>query len=324
MNEATKTSRLPFAPGVYRDETPDPRIGTAIASLRSELRGEARALRSALSRPRVPPELVAEEFLDRAALDELLATPKKGDALAAAIRARGVEGPAAAALARSAKKKVPHESLASVVAGLVKTTTLPEGRTLIGLVGPAGVGKTTTAAKLAARAKMAKKSVALISCDAYRVGAMDQLGAYADLMGARFHTACSPAELLEILAKEDADVVIVDTSGKPIESETMEAALGSAEIRKNKTRRVSILLCVSASLRHADAARVHRDYAMADPTALVVTKVDETETPAGLLHAAFATRLPISTLCTGQRVPEDIKNATSDAIGRALFPESST
>ncbi|OJY30209.1 MAG: hypothetical protein BGO98_26070 [Myxococcales bacterium 68-20] len=335
-----------FAAGVYRDDDDDEPNGAAkgeIAQLRAELRGEARALRLALARPtKVPAELLAELATLRAEVSELLAAPRRTNAVASAIRARAIEGAAAAALARLAKKSekvkggtAPSEddedsfdnrSLRAACGALVRIAPSPqarvqEGRAIVALVGPAGVGKTTTAAKLAAHARMAKKSVALVSCDGFRVGAMDQLGKYAELMDARFHTATTPEELAEIIRNENADVIIVDTSGRPVEPDSTEAWLGAPELRKG-SRRVEVLLCVTASLRASDAARVHRDFATTRPTALAVTKLDETDAPAGIVHAVFATRLPVSTLCAGQRVPEDIAEATDGAIADYLFPSS--
>ncbi|MBX3200894.1 MAG: hypothetical protein KF894_22335 [Labilithrix sp.] len=348
-NVSKPKSEALFAAGVYRDEDeqPEPRDATSdeIAQLRTELRGEARALRLALARPaKVPAELLAELSTLRAEVSELLAAPKRGDAAAAAIRARGIEGGAASTLARLAKESdkasapgkakarsaaSSNDRLRAACASLVRVAPSPqtlahEGRTLIALVGPAGVGKTTTAAKLAAHARMARKTVALVSCDAFRVGAMDQLGKYAELMDARFHTATSGDELAEILRGEDADVIIVDTSGRAVEPGATEALLGAAELRgaDRLGRRVEVLLCVPASLRAADAARVHRDFVATKPTALAITKLDETDAPAGIAHAAFATRLPVSTLTAGQRVPEDIAEASAEAIADYLFPAS--
>ena len=344
---ATSTKSVPkpktealFAAEVYSDEEEtgggQDAIGDELAQLRTELRGETRALRLALSRPaKVPTELLAELATLRGAMDELLAAPKRSDAAQTMIRARGIEGGAAAALGRLVKGA---DKKASELAGRLRAATasfvriapnpLPskaDGRVLIGLVGPAGVGKTTTAAKLAAHARMARKTVALVSCDAFRVGAMDQLGKYAELMDARFHTATSAEELAEIVRREDADVIIVDTSGRAIEPDATEAHLGSPELRAvtRNGRRVEVLLCVSASLRAADATRVHRDFARAQPTALTITKIDETDAPSGIAHAAFATRLPVSTLCTGQCVPEDIAPADAEAVADLLFPSAS-
>jgi flagellar biosynthesis protein FlhF len=331
-----------FAPDVYAEEEysskPGGRggIGDELLRLRAELRGEARALRSALARSRVPAELLAEIATLRAAVEELLAAPKakRGDGIGAAIGARGIEGPAAAALARLAKGKdgTPERRLRNAMRAFVKTAPWPPalarhgGRVLVALVGPAGVGKTTTAAKLAARARMANKTVALVSCDGFRVGAIDQLGCYAELMGTSFHAADSQDELVDILAREKADVVVVDTSGRPVAPTATEAVLGEPEIRKRAARifgAIEVLLCVPASLRAADAARVNQQFAVVQPTAIAITKLDETNAPAGIAHAAFAMRLPITTTCSGQHVPEDIAPATDDALAERLFPESS-
>ena len=341
-----------FAAGVYEedDESPPARMTLAtrnyaaplpgtgeISRLRNELRGETLMLRTAMQQPtRLPAELSAELATLRAAVDELLAKPaKRGDAITNALRTAGIEGGAAAALARLTKGKRggTNGKLRAAAASFLRTSPwapsmVKDGRTIIALVGPAGVGKTTTAAKLAARSIMQKKTVALVSCDAYRVGAMDQLGEYADLMDARFHTAMNQQELLDILACETADVIIVDTSGRAIEPEATEAALGSIELRgprgdgERAKPRMEVLLCVSASLRAADAGRIHRDFAIAQPTALTITKIDETNAPAGIIHAAFATGLPISTACSGQRVPEDIAEANATNLAQNLFPNT--
>ena len=348
-----------FAAEVYADDeegtaAPKRAIDDELAQLRTELRGEARALRRALSRPaKIPAELLAELATLRGTVDELLAAPKKGDAALSAIRARGIEGAAASLLARHAKSADKSgrsdrsdrsdkgdrsssrdivEKLRAACASFIRIAEAPlpspsEGRTLIALVGPAGVGKTTTAAKLAAHARMARKTVALVSCDAFRVGAMDQLGKYAELMDARFYTATSQEELSEIVRREDADVIIIDTSGRAIEPDATEAQLGASDLRstiERTGRRIEVLLCVPASLRASDATRVHRDFARAMPTALTITKLDETDTPAGIAHAVFATRLPVSTLCAGQCVPEDIAPASAEAIADLLFPNAST
>ena len=333
-----KTNQEIFAAGVYRDDA-DPRrdagaaVGDEIARLRAELRGETRALRSKMARPRAPAELLAEIAALRAAVDELFVAPKRADAITQLIRARGIEGACAAALARRAKRKSNvgsvEDRLRSAAASLVRTAPWPatlSGKTrgIIALVGPAGVGKTTTAAKLAARARMARKSVALVSCDSFRVGAVDQLAAYAELMDVRMHFATNQAELIEIVSNERAEVVIVDTSGRAIEADATEAALSSPEIVElaKSQRQLDVVLCVPASLRAADATRVARDFAIAQPTSFAVTKLDETDTPAGIAHAAFVTRLPLTIVTAGQRVPEDIHAAANEDIGAHLFPSS--
>lgn len=337
------TREVLFAPEVYRDEPAPTRQDRAgelaqqeIARLRAELRGETRALRATLSAQKPKREEAAAQQNDlaaqlaslRSAVAELLAsqaTQKEHDAVAEAIAATGIEGPAAAALARHANAKKSGDRVRAAVASMIDTAPCPwelaqEGKVLIALVGPAGVGKTTTAAKLAARAIMAKKSVALVSCDAFRVGAIDQLGKYADLMEARFHTAMNQQELLDIIASETADVVIVDTVGRAIDAEATEALLGNDRFRAMRGRKLEVLLCIPASIRAGDMQRVQLDFAGANPSGIIVTKLDETATPAGIIHASYATKLPITTVCNGQRVPEDIMSADVRVLVDALLP----
>jgi flagellar biosynthesis protein FlhF len=193
---------------------------------------------------------------------------------------------------------------------------------MIALVGPSGVGKTTTAAKLAAKARMAGKSVTLVACDTYRVGGTAQLSQYAKLMGAECVTAKTSEELRAIIDSSPSDVVIVDTSGRPPTPDGVEIAVAPQRKGTPRTRSRHVLLCVPASIRANDAARVARRFGTLSPTSIVVTKLDETETPAGLAHAAFAAKLPVSVLCNGQRVPEDIAPATTVAVVDFVAPKT--
>ncbi len=324
------SNESPFAREVYRAEAvEDPRSAVLdeIAALRVEVRTEVRALRGAMSRPRPNNELSVELAALRAAVDQLLSEPKKGDAFAALVRSTGIEGAAAAALARGGKKtgKTNEERLAEAITALVEVTPWPvacETRSLVALVGPAGVGKTTTAAKIGARAIRKNRTVAFVSCDSYRVGALDQLRKYAELLESEFHAVTSPEQLLTVLSGISADVIIVDTSGRAVEQGSVEAMLGDDRLRESATlkRHVEVMLCAPAALRGADAGRIARDFASTEPTSLCVTKLDETDQPSALVHAPFATKLPIATLCFGQRVPEDIGPATHTEIITRLVP----
>jgi SRP54-type protein, GTPase domain len=325
----------PFAREVYRaDDAQDPRseVLDEIAALRAEVRTEVRALRGAIGRPRPNVELSSELAALRAAVDQLLNVPKKGDAYAALVRSCGIEGAAAAALARGGKPKAGRtneERLGEAVTALVAVTPWPIASTeksLIALVGPAGVGKTTTAAKLGARARRKQKTVAFISCDSYRVGAIDQLRRYAEIMECEFHAVTTPEELLSVVMGITADVIIVDTSGRAVEHGSVEAMLGDEQLRNASAtgRHIDVMLCTPAALRSADAARIARDFSPTSPTSLCVTKLDETDAPSALVHAPFATNLPIGTLCFGQRVPEDIGPATHEEIVTRLVPAART
>jgi flagellar biosynthesis protein FlhF len=315
---------FPFAPGVYKtvaaaagQSSPD------VAALRAELKGDIRTLKTMLAKSADAGDL-ASEIAQLRELVEGMAGPKpRRDKLVAQVQALGIEGPALGAILRSLKGKDEDSSLRDELGRVLRTAPWPleSGRTLIAVVGPAGVGKTTTAAKLAARARMDGKTVTLVACDTYRIGAVEQLARYADLMGAELASARTSDELRAIIDGARTDVVIVDTSGRPPTADGVEIALAPHKSQRGAGGRSRhVLLCLPATLRSNDAARLAKRYGAVAPTALVITKIDETDAPAGIVHAAWASKLPISIMCFGQRVPEDIAPATPGALVDYIAP----
>jgi flagellar biosynthesis protein FlhF len=318
-----------FAREVYEPSEPrasQSELERAISRLRMEMKSEVRALRNAALTPRTPDDLLAEIATLRETLDELV-TPPKRNPLGTLLRNRGIEGRAATVLGRAARGNAGASVQERLRAALAETLTVApwpiatKERSMIVLVGPAGVGKTTTAAKLGARVRMAKKTVAFVSCDGFRVGAADQLASYAELMGANFHEVATPEELAAVIANEGADVIILDTSGRKPEKGSVEASLGDASFRAaiDQHRNLDVILCVPAALRAAEAARIAKTFASTTPRSVCVTKLDETDAPSALVHAPIAAKLPLSILCFGQRVPEDIGPAEmADVIARIV------
>jgi flagellar biosynthesis protein FlhF len=196
-----------------------------------------------------------------------------------------------------------------------------QGPTIIACVGPTGVGKTTTLAKLAARARLdLGRSVAIISLDTFRVGAVEQWQRYASLMGIPLHVANEPTGFQRALRESRTDLVLVDTAGRSAQNSSNVLAHTVGGLTSHH---VHVLLVVPAWLRAADAERVAASYADPAPTALVITKVDETEQVGGALHAALPSKLPFAYLCDGPRVPEDIRDASADLVLASLFPSDS-
>jgi flagellar biosynthesis protein FlhF len=306
-----------------------------VSSLRTELHQELRSLKGAAENGTAKtPELEAELAALRAAVEKL-GEPDlvpRANAIARFVRDTGLEGRAAGAITkalRAAPVGPLRELLRDAIADLVTVAPWPladDGPLLITMVGPAGVGKTTTAAKLGAQAIIEQeRSVAFVSCDGFRVGAFEQLERFAALLGATVHAAQSPAEFRHVLETETAAVVIVDTAGLPPDAQdviplTAAEPKGRRSRAKPVTRARHTLLTLPAALRAVDAQRISKDYAIYAPTALAITKQDDTSSPVGLVHGPVATGLAISVLCAGQRVPEDISPATSGAILDALVP----
>ncbi len=186
----------------------------------------------------------------------------------------------------------------------------------IAFVGPTGAGKTTTLAKLAARAQLDHGCrVGLITIDTYRIGAVPQLGAYADILKTPLEVAHTPEELSHALAQlADRDVVFIDTIGRSPLGDGVDAlvpflATAAAD---------EVHLVLSATTRPNDSMRAARSFARLVPNRLVVTKIDETEDYDALGTVARATGLPLTWLGVGQEVPDDLEAATPERIATLL------
>ncbi|NKJ21162.1 flagellar biosynthesis protein FlhF [Dyella sp. SG609] len=181
---------------------------------------------------------------------------------------------------------------------------------VVALVGPTGVGKTTTIAKLAARAVLrhGASQVALVSTDNYRIGAAAQLEHYGRLLGTRVfpaHDAESLREVLDVL--RGRRVVLVDTAGvagsDPRLEQQMQLLRAAGELR------TCLVLAANAQAQAIDD--MVRAFLPQQPQACILTKLDEAPSLGGALSALIRHRLPLDYTTDGQRVPEDL--ATADA-----------
>ena len=193
------------------------------------------------------------------------------------------------------------------------------GRRLIACVGPTGVGKTTTLAKLAARAVLQLgRSVRVVSLDTFRVGAVEQWRRYAELIGFHFDVANNPGTFHRVAHNHTEDILLVDTAGRAL-GEQHSTLAGCVSGLRDMSHEV--LLVLPAWLRARDAERVVSTYAEPKITGVVITKLDETDQVGGVMHASIGSELPVSYLCNGARVPEDIHDAAMDQVLDAIFPE---
>jgi flagellar biosynthesis protein FlhF len=190
---------------------------------------------------------------------------------------------------------------------------------ILAMVGPTGVGKTTTIAKLAAHdALVRRRRVALISNDDYRVGGADQLSAFAELIGVPFAVASDAQSLhAELHRFALADRIYVDTAGRSPRNTSATAQLALTLAGTN----ASVVLCVSAATRSHELFRILAQHAVLTPRALVVTKLDEAELAGSALVAAVAAGVPLSHFTTGQRVPEDIELAGAHRLAAWMLGE---
>jgi len=217
-----------------------------------------------------------------------------------------------------------HELLAELAKRI--PVTLPHGSKVraVALVGPTGVGKTTTAAKLAARHLMRHPgaNVRFVSTDTYRIGAREQLQTFARLLGSSVEVADDPQVLKTLIQTEEpADLVIVDTPGiGPRDRELAEQlpVLGQMD-------GLHVLLCLPASTHPVEQRRVIDRYAAASPDGLILTKLDETYQLGAALAVAIERALPVLWVTDGQRVPQDMHRLDAKSlVARALASREST
>jgi len=173
-------------------------------------------------------------------------------------------------------------------------------------VGPTGVGKTTTIAKIAARfvLRHGVDALGLVSTDTYRIGARQQLSNYARILRAPLHVAETSEELRRILdGFQSKKLVLIDTAG--MSQRDVRLANQFATLRV-EGHRVQPVLVLSAGADRGCLAEALRVFQSANPESLVITKLDEAAALGGVLSLAIRVGLPISYLSDGQRVPEDL------------------
>jgi flagellar biosynthesis protein FlhF len=184
------------------------------------------------------------------------------------------------------------------------------------LVGPTGVGKTTTVAKLAARYAERSWSVEVITNDMYRVAAVDQLAQYAELIGVPLRTAGTPGEVKRLLDNSTADLVLIDTAGRShLDGERMNRLYKLVEV----TRPDYVFLCLSLTGSYRDTVDVIKQYAGVEFNRLLFTKLDETRQAGLVLNLADQTSVPLSYISTGQRVPQDLIRANAHQLAELLM-----
>lgn len=196
-----------------------------------------------------------------------------------------------------------------------------EGAKIRILVGAPGVGKTTTLAKLAARNEEGEREVALVSLDHYRIGATEQLRAYAGLLESPFEELRDPAELLNVVERLAGHAVLVDTAGRSARGEDRLAPL--VPLREALADRASFELVVDATARpEVQRAQLTRFAALA-PDRLILAKTDECDSLAGAANLLLEPACPpICWIGTGQRVPEDLVVVEADRLAADVLGEA--
>jgi flagellar biosynthesis protein FlhF len=244
--------------------------------------------------------------------------PPEAVQLCRRLTRRGVEEHLAEELIEEglrSNRRVPAASLEETVRGLVARRLnaahppweRTDRRRVMALVGPTGVGKTTTVAKIAARALLESRlRVGLITVDTYRIGASEHLGRYGEIMGLKTQIARDVPSLMAAVGRvSECDLVLIDSAGRS-EVETIAAQVGM--LRAVPDIELHLVLSAASGAREIGAAaRRHRELGI---QRLMFTKLDEADGPGSILSAIAALPRPLSCATNGQRVPDDLQAAS--------------
>lgn len=189
---------------------------------------------------------------------------------------------------------------------------------LAALIGPTGVGKTTTIAKLAANFRLKeKRRVGLITLDTYRIAAVEQLRTYADIIDLPMHVVSTPREMRETVRRmSHLDLILLDTAGRSpkddLRLQELKAFLAEAEADE-------VHLVLSSASSSQALQKTAERFTSVGATSLILTKLDEVGGLGSILPLIRSSGLPLSYLTDGQNVPDDIQVAEARRLARMIF-----
>ncbi|MCZ6749849.1 MAG: flagellar biosynthesis protein FlhF [SAR324 cluster bacterium] len=207
--------------------------------------------------------------------------------------------------------------LARMLMKILKVTggirTEPNRQTIAALIGPTGVGKTTTVAKLASEQMLKfRRKVGLITVDTFRIAAVEQLKVYAKIMGVPITVVGSKQELRRAIQEfAECDAIFVDTGGR-----SQRDGLQMSEIYRmfGGDDPIDVYLTMSVTTKDSDQSEITRRFGQIPLAGVMYTKLDESTTFGSMFNHSIRFKTPVAYLTTGQKVPEDIEVATKERL----------
>jgi flagellar biosynthesis protein FlhF len=261
-----------------------------------------------------------------------VAPVKNCDPLVELLQERGIDAESATTIAAYATARMTAQQrldpqqqrdfLCTTLAGLVQSKTSlwqpGQPQKKISLIGATGVGKTTTIAKLAARAITESGArVALVTIDTYRIAAVEQLKVYGEIMGIPVDVVFSPEQLQETFRRHrDKDLILIDTAGRSPRDEARIDELNNFLGAHSGVENCLVLAApTAAGLQH----KSFEAFSKLPISRLIFTKLDEADQCGSLINIPLKTNLPISCLTNGQKVPEDLLPADPQLVAELVM-----
>lgn len=191
---------------------------------------------------------------------------------------------------------------------------------IVFFIGPTGVGKTTTIAKIASCFKVADKAkIALVTSDTYRIAAVEQLRTYANILGVPLRVVYNEEEMKQAKKEFSAyDLILVDTAGRSHKNREQRDDIEKLIHAVNPEQR-EIYLVLSATTKYKDLVKITQAYSELGEYRIIFTKLDETGCIGNLLNVKMLTNKPLAYATWGQNVPDDIGKIDAQAIAKQLL-----
>jgi flagellar biosynthesis protein FlhF len=194
----------------------------------------------------------------------------------------------------------------------------PEKRKIVALIGPTGVGKTTTLAKIAARCSIIQGiKTKILTMDTYRIAAAEQLKIYGKIMGIPVNVVLNHSELeKEIRSKDNVNLILIDTAGRNYRDNEQ---INEINLWIQKYEEIEPYLLLSSTTSEDVLMATLKCFGKCRVASIVITKIDETLSFGHLFNALISFKKPVSYITTGQRVPEDIEPASAGSLSEIFL-----